>query len=337
MSYQSEKILYSFQKLVFDRSGKNIDSVQKLKADASDRKIYRLNSGNKSFIGIFNENEKENIAFIKFTEAFLKLGFNVPEIINVADDNLFYIEEDLGDMTLYRFSQIQDKKLIIDYYKKALADLISFQIKAGEEADYNYCYQTAELNGFVLSEDIKKFREYFLNRFMKDKFGSGEIEKIVEISAETIKKTDNSFFVYRDFQPRNIMLQKEKLFYIDYQSGRKGPLHYDAASFLYSGSVKLNEDERINLLDYYESKLSEAVEFDKKEFRHYFYYFAFFRMLQVLGSYSYIYEKRSDADMLLKTELALEKIKDIKDKIENKFIAEFIGKLTEEKINFTHI
>ena len=74
MSYQSEKILYSFQKLVFDRSGKNIDSVQKLKADASDRKIYRLNSGNKSFIGIFNENEKREYCFHKIYGSILKTG-----------------------------------------------------------------------------------------------------------------------------------------------------------------------------------------------------------------------------------------------------------------------
>lgn len=103
MSYRKEFIINTFRELIFKETGNSIDRIENLRADASDRKIYRLFSKGKTLIGIFNENEKENLAFINFTGTFIKLGLNVPEIISVSDDNLFYIEEDLGDVTLYKF------------------------------------------------------------------------------------------------------------------------------------------------------------------------------------------------------------------------------------------
>ena len=128
MSYLKEIVLNSFQELVFRRSGLNIDSLKMLKADASERKIFRIYYGGLKCIGIFNENPKENLAFVKFSESFLKLGFNVPEIYGFSDDNLFYIEEDLGDMTLKSAVSEKDSEEKIHLYKKALNDLIRFQV-----------------------------------------------------------------------------------------------------------------------------------------------------------------------------------------------------------------
>lgn len=324
MSYKNEIILNSFQEMIFSKFGKNLDSINELKADASDRKIYRLFSNSNSFIGIYNENIKENRAFINFTNTFLRLGFNVPVIISKSDDNLFYIEEDLGDITLFKFSSTTDKIALNNYYKNALRDLIRFQLDAKDEIDYSYCYQTKAFNQELLMYDFKKFDDYFNRSFLKKNLKDEVISNIfLDLSAVT-SKAENNFFLFRDFQPRNIMIKNDELYYIDYQSGRKGPLQYDLASFLYSGSISLTDEERNSLIDYYVKELNKIIKYDEDKFRFSFYYFAFARIIQVLGSYAYQYETRNDKKMVKKIFKAINNLKSLEGKITNSEINNFI-------------
>jgi len=337
MSYKREIILNAFQELIFDKFKTNIDSITELKADASDRKIYRIFSGNKSYIGINNDNPDENAAFIGFGKTFLELGLNVPEIYNVSEDNLFYIERDLGDMTLHKYSLDADKEKSDKLYKTALSDLIKFQINTKDKIDYTICYQTQIFDNEVLRSDVKKFSYYFVDSFAKEKINEKEIDEIIEILSKKIINTDCNYFLYRDFQPRNIMLFDDKLFYIDFQSGRKGPLQYDPASFLYSGSIYITDAERLSLLEHYERELKYFINYDAEEFRYYFYYFAFARLLQAIGSYAYIYKKRNDVKMKDKILTAIQKMKGLYEFIHEENIKKFIMKLTEIKIDITHI
>ncbi|MDQ3019724.1 MAG: phosphotransferase [Bacteroidota bacterium] len=328
MSYKREIILNSFQELVFKKFGKNLDGIKELVADASDRKIYRLFVDGKSLTGIYNENEKENLAFINFSYTFIELGFNVPVIINVSEDNLFYIEEDLGDETLFKRMCAAGEINLSDYYKQALSDLIRFQVEAKDKIDYSYCYQTKEFNYEVIESDIRKFNDYFIKIFLGEKLDKNTISSILDTSSRVMSKVPCDFFLYRDFQPRNIMLKNERLYYIDYQSGRKGPLQYDVASFLYSGSINLNDKERNSLLNYYIEELNKFVVYDEKEFKYYFYYFVFLRLLQVLGSYSYLHEKRNDKEVLKKISKALFNLKGLTNKIENADVRMLIERIT---------
>lgn len=327
MSYQREIILNSFQELVHKKFGKNLEKVKDLKADASDRKIYRLYVDGKSLIGIYNENKKENLAFINFTKTFIDLGFNVPEILAVSEDNLFYIEEDLGDTTLFKLLSNAEIKNSTDYYKQSLSDLIRFQVEAKDKIDYSFCYQTKDFNIEVIKDDTGKFNDYFTPVFIGEKLDSKIIEFILNLTTGVFSKVRNDFFLYRDFQPRNIMVKDNIFYYIDYQSGRKGPLQYDAASFLYSGSINISEDERNTLLNYYTDELNKYVVYDKEEFKYYFYFFAFLRLLQILGSYAYLHEKRNDTDVLKKIPKALKNLKSLTDKIENPELRNFVEKL----------
>ncbi|HMS63704.1 MAG TPA: phosphotransferase [Ignavibacteria bacterium] len=328
MSYKNEIILNTFQELIYKITGSVIESVIQLKAHASERNIFRLKSNGKSYVGIFNENEKENIAFVSFSRTFLNLGLNVPEILSVSDDSLFYIEEDLGDTTLYEFAQISNKISVMDYYEKALSDLLKFQITAKDSIEYKYCYQTMKFNERVLREDVKKFSDYYLGKISGNKELLKEAENITEICISLIQNVPDDFFMYRDFQPRNIMIMNNELYYIDYQSGRKGPLQYDVASFLYSGSIDINDSERMFLLSHYENELGNYIEYNKEEFRVNIYNFAFIRLLQVLGSYSYIFEKRKDVKMKDKISNALIKMKGLNGYIENEKVNGFIKNLT---------
>ncbi len=328
MIYSEEEILNTFRDLVREKFGKSIDKISELQADSSERKIYRLFVGGKSFIGIGNEDEKENLAFINFTYTFIKSGLNVPDIINVSADNLFYIEEDLGDVTMFKLMASSDRETMFEYYKSALADLIRFQVGTKDSINYDYCYQTREFNSEVIESDVKKFNDYFSRKFLNETLNTRLINSILEVSNDIIIKAGNNFFLYRDFQPRNIMIMNNRLYYIDYQSGRKGPLQYDVASFLYSGSIDLNERERDTLLNFYITELNKFTEYDERKFKHYFYFFVFLRLVQMLGNYAYLYETRRDKIIPEKISKALNNLKSISDKIENGEIKEFIKKLT---------
>lgn len=337
MSYLKEIVLNSFQELVFRRSGLNIDSLKMLKADASERKIFRIYYGGLKCIGIFNENPKENLAFVKFSESFLKLGFNVPEIYGFSDDNLFYIEEDLGDMTLKSAVSEKDSEEKIHLYKKALNDLIRFQVLSKDKLDYSYCYQTKCFDESVLKDDFGKFHDYLLKNYLTGFDKDNLLEKVMMFCSDLIRDSDNDFFLYRDFQPRNIMLKNNELYYIDYQSGRKGPLQYDLASFIYSGSAELTRDERFMLMIHYEENLRNYINYNEQKFRKDFYYFAFIRLIQVLGSYAYVYERRKDQKMTEKIKQGLLKLEELNNNLENKDINRFINNLTSHCSEFIRI
>lgn len=328
MSIRREIVVNTFQELIFKETGKNLDRIINLKADASDRKIYRLYYDDNSVIGVFNENKKENLAFINFTETFTKLGLKVPRILSVSDDGLFYTEEDLGDMTLFNYTTSNLNEDYNALYKRSLSDLIEFQIIAKDKVDYKYCYQTMEFDPEVIESDLNKFDEYSNSLHLKTDFDQKVRKSIVDHSIEILSKTRNDFFLYRDFQPRNIMVRNSDLYYIDYQSGRKGPLQYDAASFLYSGSIDISNVERLELLDHYLSELGKHISINREEFLNDFYFFAFIRLLQMLGSYSYLSVKKNDGDILRKIPKALMNIKSLSGKINNSEINSYISKLT---------
>ncbi|HMS33509.1 MAG TPA: phosphotransferase [Ignavibacteria bacterium] len=327
MSYRNEYIINTLRELIFKQTGNSIDKIENLKADASDRKIYRLFTNGKTFIGIFNENEKENLAFINFTGSFIKMGLNVPEIFSVSGDNLFYIEEDLGDVTLYKFTSEPSDDNHIGLYKKCLSDLLDFQIKAKENINYSYCYQTREFDLEVIDSDLAKFDEYFKRIVPENGSGESIRSAVLVHSEEVMLKLRKDFFLYRDFQPRNIMVKDKTLYYIDYQSGRRGPLQYDLASFLYSGSINISDVEREKLLEHYIYELEKYFSVVREEFISDFYFLAFLRILQMLGSYSYLSVKKNDSEVLKKIPKALKNLNSLIYKIDNGKINNYIVKL----------
>jgi aminoglycoside/choline kinase family phosphotransferase len=322
----TEKLISLF-KIKF---GEFPEKITHLKEHSSDRRIFRLISRNHQAIGIANENIKENKAFINFTYSFFKKGFRVPEIYSKSKDNKYYLLQDLGDITLHQKISSKNTKQAenIALFKKSIDKLVEFQITAPKILDFKYCFQTKEFNKELISTDLKKFEEFYFNVFCIKK-NKRFLDYTKNILLNLTEYTSKRFFMYRDFQPRNIMIYRKKLFFIDYQTGRYGPPEYDLASFLYSGSIKLTEKERTELIKYYINKFKSYFPEIESRMQINFYYFVLLRLLQVLGSYGYVYSRKSDKEILKKIPKALRNLRSILSNIENRKVYKFVENIVK--------
>jgi aminoglycoside/choline kinase family phosphotransferase len=318
---------------------KPIDTIIELKAHSSKRKIYRIKSNGFSCIGISNKMIEENKAFLQFSIALKSIHLKVPLIYNYTNNFKYYLEEDLGDFTLYEFIRQtkpsdNDK---IKHYKHALKDLIDFQLKGTKAINFNYCYQTEIFDKVQISVDMIKYQKYFAKKFVKQKKGNQEFKALIEYFKKTVTHNQNLYFMYRDFQPRNIMVVNGDLYYIDYQSGRKGPLQYDLSSFLYSGSIDVNHQQRAKLFEYYLKEISKRISFDKGLFIKNFHTISIIRLLQMLGSYGYSYSITGKKLYLIKSIKAIDNIGQIIPNIKNISLVSFLKRLDDAKESITHI
>jgi len=277
--------------------GKRIHSREYLSSHGSDRVIIRIRAaGTQSAIGIIHSNIKENKAFIEFGRHFHKHNLNVPEIFGVSNDLSCYLLEDLGDKTL--FEEINKIRLnesglffeekIYSYYKKAIRSLIRFQIEAGRTAPFKYCCQYGEFSGDNIDFDLDYFKKRFLNNFYKWKINNRKLTRNLSNLKTKLLELPRKYFLYRDFQSRNIMIKNGKLYFIDFQSGRKGALQYDLASLLFDARADVPQHIREQLIEYYIRKTNSIITLDGEIFKEYFWYFAVVRILQAMGAYGYL-------------------------------------------------
>lgn len=304
-----------------------------LKKGFSNRNIYRVNYCNVSFIAVESDLTEENIAFIEFTKSFKKLNLKVPEILAISDDITMYLTTDLGEKTLFDFinENIKNRGLLLNFYNKAIKDLFTFQTIGSKVIDYKYCYQTNSFNSEQIISDENKFLDYY-GKYLPE-YDIDFFQNSFNTLNKNLTSVSPDYFIYRDFQPRNIIINNNELFYIDYQSGRKGPLQYDLASFLYSGSIDLTNEERNILIDNYLSILRQEGILNNN-FMETFNYFIIIRLLQMIGSYAYqIKEKRTELSYFKNK---IKKVIVHLNAIEKAFIEKDI-KAMLDKIIFIHI
>jgi aminoglycoside/choline kinase family phosphotransferase len=265
----------------------------------SGRKIIRFASDHVSAIGILYGVREENTAFLEFSRHFRKHGLPVPEIYAEDLDAGAYLEEDLGDKTLFEFlSKNRDGENIatvaIDAYRKVVEVLPRFQIEAGRDLDYSVCYPRGSFDRQSIAWDLNYFKYYFL-RLAGIPFNEQALEDDFDNLTNFLLSADRDYFMYRDFQSRNIMLRDSAPFFLDYQGGRKGALQYDIASLLYDAKADLPPGLRQQLLDLYIERLRDFIEIEREGFLHYFYAYVYVRILQALGAYGFrgFYERKA--------------------------------------------
>ncbi len=322
MKYSTDIVLYEFNRYSPEKSMK----IELLSGGASGKLIHRIYAKSKTVIGIYNADIPENRAFIGFSDVFKSLSLNVPEIFHASENYEIYFISDFGDLTLHKYlidTADNDDRMRMN--KSAIENLIKFQVLGKDKIDFKLCYQTPEFNLDQILIDEKKFIEHYLPH-NKKKIDLKIVESSFNLINQKVLSEREYYFMYRDFQPRNILVYGNSLYFIDYQSGRKGPLLYDLASYLYSGSITLTENEREELKSYYLDRLSKYnITIDNFEDK--WDYIVLVRMIQMLGSYSFSYDERKDGYYRQKIVSGIEKIKPLAEKISNNEIKTFIESL----------
>jgi aminoglycoside/choline kinase family phosphotransferase len=289
------------QKLFEQRFHTPPGRIQALQGElgGSGRKIIRLANHQVSAIGILYDVREENAAFLNFSKHFRKHGLPVPEIYAEDLDAGAYLEEDFGDTSLFEFlSKNRNGENIGpaagEAYRKVVAVLPRFQIEAGRDLDYSVCYPRRSFDRQSIAWDLNYFKYYFL-RLAGIPFNEQALEDDFDGLTNFLLSADHDYFLYRDFQSRNIMLRDNQPFFLDYQGGRKGALQYDIASLLYDAKADLPPELRQQLLDLYIQRLGDFIKIEREDFLRYFYAYVYVRILQALGAYGFrgFYERKA--------------------------------------------
>ncbi|MGB2901541.1 MAG: RNase adapter RapZ [Candidatus Acidiferrum sp.] len=265
----------------------------------SGRKIIRLSNEKTSAIGILYGVREENAAFLEFSRHFRRHGLPVPEIYAEALNQGAYLEEDLGDTTLFEFLSKNRAgeniaPPVVEAYSKVVAVLPRFQVEAGRDLNYDVCYPIASFDRQSIAWDLNYFKYYFL-RLAGIPFNEQALEDDFGRLTEFLLSAPRDYFLYRDFQSRNILLRNGDPYFVDYQGGRKGALQYDIASLLYDAKADLPPELRQQLLDHYLDRLSSFVRLDREVFLRHYYAYVYVRILQALGAYGFrgFYERKA--------------------------------------------
>ena len=261
--------------------------INKLPASGSVREYFRIKSDNRQVIGAFNKDVRENNAFFSFSQHFKWLGFNVPEIYCVHDNQKYYLLEDLGDITLYKYiTENRDNEQISTYYKKVVENLAEFQFLGFNGLDFNVCYPRKVFDKQSMMWDLNYFKHYFV-KLAGVVFDEQALENDFQTFTSFLHQAGNENFMFRDFQSRNIMLHKNNLYYIDYQGGRKGPVQYDLASLLFDAKANLSSEFRNQVLDYYLEFTHKNFGLNPQIFMKFFHSVVLIRIMQAFGAYGY--------------------------------------------------
>ena len=287
--YQIKNIL---RELIEKDLSENLVDIKALPASGSSRIYFRIYTDRNTYIATYSPNVEENVAFFVFTEHFKKSNLPVPTLLSVSHDNTCYIQSDFGDVSLFHLVQdcLKDSyfdKNTIRLYKEALDNLIDFQIKGNKNLDYSIAYPTPIFDRQSVIDDLNYFKYYFLKLNDEIIFNETRLNNDFQVFADHIMQAPNDFFMYRDFQSRNIMIKDNHTYFIDYQGGRKGPLQYDIVSLLYQVKAQLPQSLRDELLSHYKQKLASVVDIKEIRFDDYYQSFVLLRLMQVLGAYGY--------------------------------------------------
>jgi len=264
----------------------------------SGRKIIRLSGDRVRAIGILYDVREENLAFLEFSRHFRKHGLPVPEIYAEDLSRGAYLEEDLGDTTLFEFlSKHREGETIapaaVEAYRQAIVVLPRFQVEAARDLNYKVCYPRGSFDRQSIAWDLNYFKYYFL-RLAGIAFNEQALEDDFGRLTKFLLSADRDYFMYRDFQSRNIMLREGQPYFLDYQGGRKGALQYDVASLLYDAKADLFPTLRQQLLDHYLETLAGYVDLKREIFMQHYYAYVYIRIMQALGAYGFrgFYERK---------------------------------------------
>jgi aminoglycoside/choline kinase family phosphotransferase len=289
-----------------------ITIIDKLPQAGSERHYFRIHTADKNFIATYGANLKENESFIYFSKHFKKKQLATPEILAISEDKHIYLQEDFGDVSL--LNKLEEKGFtteVYELYKESLHQLALLQVKGHEGLDYKKCLTNSSFGKQAIMADLLYFKYYFLDA-LRQPYDKQKLIDDFEALSNYLAHTEYKYFMFRDFQSRNIMVKDDNsVHFIDYQGGMKGAPQYDVASLLWQAKANLPDDWKQHLLEDYMTAFEKVVEepIDKDIFRSQYNGYVLIRLLQVLGAYGFrgLFERK--AHFLTSIPLALQNLK----------------------------
>lgn len=276
-------------------AGREPDRILPLTASGSRRRYYRIGCGTapspRTVIGVIGTDRRENMAFMALASHFRSKGINVPEVLAASADGMCYLQEDLGDRSLFdavsrgresgNYSP-EEKSLLL----MTVATLPQIQFLGAEGLDFSVCHPEPAFGERLVMSDLNYFKYCFLKTLPLD-FNEVELERDFRAFAADLLEGDCDAFMYRDFQARNVMLRDGRPWFIDFQGGMRGPAQYDLASFVWQARANYPEDFRDELVEAYLGAAENFARIDRGLFLGRLRLFVLFRTLQVLGAYGF--------------------------------------------------
>jgi aminoglycoside/choline kinase family phosphotransferase len=308
-----QHIIQSIQELYKSWRGKEAASIDVLPRSGSERRYFRLHEQEGStIIGTYGANIKENETFFYFSENFFSKKLPVANILAISDDRMFYLQEDFGDISL--IDRLETEGYTDDIYRlfqKSLQTLAQLHVKGDKGLDYDRCLTNTEFGKQAIMADLLYFKYYFLDALRKP-YDKQKLIDDFEALSNYLTHTEYKYFMFRDFQSRNIMVKKDdSLHFIDYQGGMKGAPQYDVASMLWQARANLSDEWKEKLLNDYITALEKIIDskINKGTFKSQYNGYVMIRLLQVLGAYGFrgLFERK--AHFLTSIPLALTNLK----------------------------
>jgi len=303
-------IIENIKSLYTSHFGSEPTEVEKIPQSGSDRIYFRV-KGKQDCIATWGLNKKENQTFLHFSKHFKEIGCPVPEIYAVNEDVTIYLQEDFGDKSLLNeLEQQGSTEYVYNLFQKSLFHLAHMQIKGDEHLNYDWCITSREFGKQAILADLLYFKYYFLDA-LKMPYDKELLIDDFEALSNYLTHVDHKYFMFRDFQSRNVMVQNGVIHFIDYQGGMKGALQYDVASLLWQAKADLSDEWKQSLLHYYMDCVENILQknIDRIRFVSQYNGYVLIRLLQVLGAYGFrgLFERK--AHFLTSIPIALKNLK----------------------------
>jgi len=292
-----EAIKEAIKNIFISYAGKDWDFIEKIPQSGGDRIYFRIKQGADSYIATYNLNLKENETFIYFAQHFHSKGLPVPKVLAVSADQKIYLQEDLGADSLLDVLEREGKtERVYQLFQKSLKALVQLQVKGSEGLDYSKCLTSKTFGKHAVLTDLLYYKYYFLDTLQYPYDKQALIDEF-ELLSDQLSDSHFNYFMFRDFQSRNIVVKGNEVFFIDFQGGMKGGMPYDVASLLWQAKAELSNEWKERLLNDYikEAEIVLGETIDATLFKKQYHGFVLLRLLQVLGAYGFrgLFERKA--------------------------------------------
>ena len=298
-------------------TGSEPQQVTPLTGSASNRQYARISGQAGSCIGVEGTDPLENNAFLTIAGHFLSKGIPVPEVLAVSEDGMTYLQEDLGDVLLsdlvakaWKDGGILPDSSLERLLCRTMSMLPKIQFEGADGLDFSVCYPQPSFDRRMILFDLNYFKYCFLKPSGLE-FNEVSLQDDFEKFADDLLRDESDTFLYRDFNARNVMIREEQPYFIDFQGGRRGPIYYDVASFVYQARARYPQWLKEKMLESYLSALGQYMEVDRPYFEQRLRLFVLFRTLQVLGAYGFRGLVENKAQFVVSIPPAIEGLKEL--------------------------